>query len=101
MTSDFQISSREYAGAAVASAKLARAAKAFGRRMRRLRETADFTPTELADRMALRLVDGGAIIDAEMGVTLYTSEMAKAALSILRDPQNDQDQTRRGDKLKP
>lgn len=85
MSSDFSISIREWAGARVAAEKLHRRARAFGRRMRALRETANLTPTELADLMELRLVDGGAIIDAEMGVTLYTLEMAKRALEVMRD----------------
>ena len=84
MSTDFQISTREYCGACHAAAKLSRAVRAFGRRMRRLREIANLSPTELADRMNMRLVDGGAIIDAEMGVSLYTAEMAKAALDVMR-----------------
>lgn len=88
MQTDFQISSREYAGASVAANKLNRAAKAFGRRMRRLREIANLSPTELAllmNEQGLRRIDGNGIIDAEMGDELYTTEMAKCALKLLRE----------------
>lgn len=85
MSTDFQISIREWAAGRFHAEKLQRAARAFGRRMRRLRETANLTPTELADAMNMHLVDGGAIIDAEMGVALYSLEMAKRALQVMRD----------------
>ena len=86
MASDYQISTREYAGASVAADRLQRGANAFGRRMRRLRETASLTPEELAACVAMSLVDGPAIIAAESGRALYGKALAEAVLQVLRDP---------------